>query len=63
MTEKPECKLIGTDGNVFAIIGTVCETLRKHNLSDKAKKFQAKALKCESYDEVLRLLQDYVEPI
>ena len=60
-TDKPSCKLVGTDGNVFNIIGKVCRTLKKAGLVDKAKEFQDKAFKAGSYGEVLNMLHDYVE--
>jgi len=59
--EKPICELIGTDGNVFSIIGRVSKTLKRAGQVDKAKEFTDKAMKAESYDAVLRLLNDYVE--
>ena len=58
---KPECKLVGTDGNVFAVIGAVCASLRRSGSPDKADKFRMKATSCNSYDEVLRLVHEYVE--
>ena len=59
--DKPICKLVGTNGNVFAIIGKVSGALKKAGLSDKAKEFTDKAFKSESYDAVLRLCREYVE--
>jgi len=51
---KPQCKLIGVDGNVFIIIGAVNKTLEKAGLNDKA-------MQQESYDDVLRLCFEYVD--
>ena len=59
--QKPECKLVGTDGNVFSIIGKVSACLKKAGQADKAKEFQQKAMSSKSYDEVLMLLHDYVD--
>ena len=61
MEKKPKCKLIGTDGNVFAIFGRVCRTLREYGLVEKAEEFKKSSFECSSYDEVLQLLHDYVE--
>jgi hypothetical protein len=58
---KPTCKLVGTDGNVFAIIGKVSSTLKKAGLADKAKEFTSKAFTAGSYDEVLAMCFDYVD--
>lgn len=61
MNKKPVCKLIGTDGNAFAIIGKVSATLKKAGLADQAKEFSEKAFQCPSYDALLTLTHDYVE--
>jgi hypothetical protein len=58
---KPECELVGTDGNVFAIIGQVSKALKRDGQRDRAKEWSERAMKCGSYDEVLQLLHDYVE--
>jgi len=60
-SEKPTCKLIGEDGNVFNIIGRVSQALKRAGMKDKAEEFQKKAFASGSYDEVLRLCMDYVE--
>ena len=60
-TTRPKCNLVGADGNVFAIIGTVSRTLKSSGQANKAKEFRSKATACRSYDDVLQLLQDYVE--
>lgn len=58
---KPVCKLVGTDGNVFAIIGRVREALRRAGQGERASEFVQRAFRAGSYDEVLRLCMDYVE--
>lgn len=58
---KPTCKLIGTDGNVFAIIGKVSKTLKSSGLNEEAKKMQDRCFSAGSYDEVLQIIQEYVE--
>lgn len=60
-TKKPKCKLIGNDGNAFAIIGSVRNTLNKAGQKDKAKEFCDKAFNAKSYDELLVMLDEYVE--
>ena len=59
---KPTCEIVGTDGNVFANIGRVSKTLRHAGLPEQAKEWSEKAMKCGSYDEVLQLMFDYVDP-
>lgn len=58
---KPACKLIGTDGNVFSIIGQVNQALKKAGEGDRACEFVEEAFCSGSYDEVLQLCMDYVE--
>jgi hypothetical protein len=61
MNPKPICKLVGTDGNVFAVIGKVSSALKKAGQEDQASEFTAKAFQAGSYDEVLQLVMEYVE--
>lgn len=58
---KPRCKLIGTDGNVFALAGQVSQALKKAEQLDKAKEFYARLPQCKSYGEALCLMSEYVE--
>ena len=60
-TRKPIAEIIGGDGNVFAIIGTVAKALKRAGQPERAKEFTARAFKAGSYDEVLGMLDDYVE--
>lgn len=60
-SDKPECKLLGGDGNVFTIIGNVRNSLNKSGRKEKAKEFMDKAFKSHSYDDVLKLAEEYVE--
>ena len=61
MTEKPIVKLVGTDGNIFAIIGNVSAALKRAGLREQAAEFSKRALSSSSYSEVLCLVSDYVE--
>jgi len=58
---KPVCKLIGEDGNVFNIIGLVSKCLKRSGLRDESNEFIRKAFACQSYDEVLQLAMTYAE--
>jgi hypothetical protein len=59
--EKPLCKLIGEDGNVFNLAARVSRTLKENDLDDKAKEVWDKLKDCKSYDEALQLFMEYVE--
>lgn len=61
MNSKPTCKLVGMDGNVFAIVGTVAACLKRAGLRDQAREFSQKALRAKSYNEVLTLCMEYVD--
>jgi len=54
-------RLTGTDGNVFAIIGTVSRAMKRAGLRDEAAEFCDAAFAARSYDEVLRLCMTTVD--
>lgn len=56
----PKCKLIGTDCNVFSIIGKVSAALKKAGKSTESKEFTEKAFKADNYNAVLVLATKYV---
>ena len=58
---KPTVKLIGKDGNVFAIIGAVSKALKSARLPEQASEFTSRAFNVCSYDEVLQLVMEYCE--
>jgi hypothetical protein len=59
---KPRCKLVGTDGNVFAIIGHVAKALKADGQKDRAREWTECAMSQKSYSDVLALVFEYVEP-
>lgn len=58
---RPVCRLVGTDGNAFAVIGLVRQTLRRAGRPERAIEFVERAFRLGSYDELLRLCFEYVE--
>lgn len=58
---KPTCKLIGTNGNVFALAAQVTKSLKKAGQTEQVKEFNHKLWKCLDYDDALRLMSEYVE--
>ena len=58
---KPAVRMVGEDGNAFAIIGRVSKALKRAGYPDKAKEWQAAAMSCESYDHLLNLTWDYAD--
>ncbi|MCK5216345.1 MAG: hypothetical protein KAJ93_01055 [Methanosarcinales archaeon] len=60
---KPECELIGTDGNIFTIMGKVQRVLRAEGMKVEAKEYVNKVMACGSYDEALVITMEYVEVV
>lgn len=58
---RPRCKLVGTDGNVYAVIATVRRALLNAGLEDRAAEFFQRAHAAKSYDEVLGLCWEFVD--
>ena len=58
--KKPVCKL-GKDDSVSFIIGKVQRTLRKAGMEDKVTEFRERAVACQSYEEVLQVVREYIE--
>lgn len=58
---KPVCRLVGEDGNVFAIIGRVQRALKNAGQPERASEFVKRAFRAKSYDQVLGLCSEYVE--
>jgi hypothetical protein len=63
MTEqdKPKCKLVGEDGNVFNLIALASRALKKEGQGGKAKEMQDRCFKSHNYDEVLSIICEYVD--
>jgi hypothetical protein len=57
----PTVKLVGTDGNVFNIMSKTRKALKDAGLKDEAEAFVKRAMACQSYDEVLRLVMTYCD--
>ena len=64
---KPECKLIGENGNVFNLIAVVRRTLRDNQLHQELDAFDADFKMIQgsggTYDDVLVLFTDYVDVV
>ena len=57
---KPDCPLIGTDGNIFQLMGKASETLRKNGMQEQADEMRNRILQCQSYHSALSIIGDYV---
>ena len=61
MTDKPRVKLVGTDGNIFAILGRCKQALKNAGQPDRAEELAQRVFKATSYDEALGICQEYVD--
>lgn len=62
--EKPECKLIGENGNIFNLIALASRCLTEHNLKEQAEEMKRRIIEKEeanSYEEALNIIGEYVE--
>jgi len=60
--EKPKCKLIGENGNVFNLMGIASRTLKQHGMREQAKEMSDHVLaEAKSYDEALAIIMEFVE--
>ena len=57
---KPDCPLIGTDGNIFHLMGKASETLRKNGMQEQADEMRNRIFQCHSYHSALSIIGDYV---
>lgn len=57
---KPECPLLGKDGNIFNLVGIASRTLKENGLKDKAGEMWERVMESGSYDEALNIIGEYV---
>lgn len=59
---KPDCPLIGADGNIFNLIAIASRTLKINGMREQAKEMQERITggNCHSYDQALSIIGDYV---
>lgn len=60
---KPKAPLIGSDGNIFNLLGIASNVLRRNNLHHKVTEMVEKVTSSQSYDEALSKIMEYVEPV
>ena len=60
MNNKPDCILIGEDGNIFHLMGLASRTLRENGQSEQASDMCARIMASGSYDAALCIIGEYV---
>lgn len=58
--EKPDCALIGEDGNIFNLAGLAAGTLREHGMKEQAEEMKERVCSSHSYGEALCIIGEYV---
>ena len=58
--KKPDCQLIGEDGNIFNLIGIASRTLRQNDMAEQANEMRDRVMESGSYEEALGIIADYV---
>ena len=46
---------IGTDGNIFHLMGIASGTLRKNGMQEQAEEMRNRIFQCQSYDSALSI--------
>lgn len=57
---KPDCPLIGQDGNIFNLMGIAAQTLKKNGMAEQAREMRARICDSGSYDKALCIIGEYV---
>ena len=57
---KPDCPLIGQDGNIFNLVGIAAKTLKRNGLAAEASEMTDKVFNSGSYEEALSIIGEYV---
>lgn len=57
---KPDCTLIGRDGNIFNLMGIASKTLKRNGMPEEAKEMQERIESSSSYHEALNIIGEYV---
>lgn len=58
--QKPDCKLIGEDGNIFNLMGIASKTLRQNGMAEQAVEMRDRIRESGSYDKALCIIGEYV---
>lgn len=59
--DKPVCKLVGEDGNIFHLLGVAKRVLKSNDKGLQGKEMQERVLKSGSYSEALSIIMEYVD--
>ena len=57
---KPDCPLIGQNGNIYNLLGIASETLRQNGRAEQSREMFLRATQSGSYDAALCVIGEYV---
>lgn len=57
---KPDCALIGENGNIFNLAGIAARTLRENGMKEQAEEMKESVCSSHSYEEALCIIGEYV---
>jgi len=60
---KPNCPLIGADGNIFNLMGIASHTLKQNGMKDEAIEMCDRITKSGSYNAALCIICEYVNAV
>lgn len=58
--KKPNCSLIGQDGNIFNLMAIASRTLREHDMAEQATEMCERIRNCGNYYSALGVIGEYV---
>lgn len=61
-TPKPDCELIGQDGNIFNLMGIASRTLKQNGMAEQAQEMYERITGggCRDYYQALGIIGEYV---
>ena len=59
--EKPKCKLVGSDGNIFVLLGIASSALKKNDQREDAENMRERVYASQNYYEALGIITEYVD--
>ena len=57
---KPDCPLVGQDGNIYSLVGIASKTLKRNGMAAEASEMTEKVFNSGSYMESLGIIGEYV---
>ena len=59
--KKPKCKLVGSNGNIFNLLGIAGRALKANGMKEEADEMYKRVTSSGSYYEALGIITEYVE--